>query len=148
MKFLEAHCKLVNEAQRAFSKKLLFRYNTSAQLTKCWLVYKRQQFSSKRTLCKLLRRILLTNSGVRVGSRQLTIQTIPGKGSFGVVYKDKDVASSRVYALKDVLCTHASEIVRAIREALTLKEISQKSDRRRRRRPVPSCPRLTHVDFD
>ena len=68
-----------------------------------------------------------TNSGVLVGGRQPTIQTTLGKGAFGIVYKVKEVLSSRVYALKDVLCTDDSEIVKAIREAMTLKQISHKN---------------------
>ena len=67
---------------------------------------------------------LPTNSRVRVGSRQLRIQERLGNGAFGVVYKVKDVASSRKYALKDVLCENVSEALNAIQEAMTLNEVS------------------------
>jgi len=57
-----------------------------------------------------------------VGGRQLRIQKRLGNGAFGVVYKVKDVASSREYALKDILCTNTSEILKAIGEAMTLNQ--------------------------
>ena len=67
------------------------------------------------------------NSRVRVGGRQLRIQKRLGNGAFGVVYKVKDLASSREYALKDVLCTDTSEILNAIGEAMTLNQISHEN---------------------
>ena len=70
---------------------------------------------------------LRTNSRVRVGRKVLRIQRRLGSGAFGVVYQAKDVASSRVYALKDVLCSDPSEILNAISEATTLNEISHEN---------------------
>jgi len=67
------------------------------------------------------------NSRVRVGGRQLRIQKRLGNGAFGVVYKVKDLASSREYALKDVLCTDTSDILNAIGEAMTLNQISHEN---------------------
>ena len=67
---------------------------------------------------------LAANSRVRVGEKVLRIQRRLGNGAFGVVYKVKDVESSRVFALKDVLCEDTSEILDVIREVITLNEIS------------------------
>ena len=39
----------------------------------------------------------------------------------------KEVSSSRVYALKDILCEDASEIVNTIREAMTLNDLSHEN---------------------
>ena len=65
-----------------------------------------------------------TNARFQVGAKRLRIQQRLGNGAFGVVYKVKDAASSRAYALKDVLCEDASEIINAIQEAMTLNELS------------------------
>ena len=70
---------------------------------------------------------LPTNSRVRVGDKRLRIQKRLGNGAFGVVYEVKDVSSYRVYALKDVSCSNASEIRNAIREATTLNRISHEN---------------------
>ena len=66
-------------------------------------------------------------SKVRVGSRTVTIQQRLGNGNFGVVYKVKDEANSRVYALKDVLCLNTSALRNAVREAKTLNKISHQN---------------------
>ena len=68
-----------------------------------------------------------TNARFQVGSKRLRIQRRLGNGAFGVVYKVKDESSSRVYALKDVLCEDASEIINAIQEAMTLNELSHEN---------------------
>ena len=68
-----------------------------------------------------------TNARLQVGSKRLRIQRTLGNGAFGIVYKVKDVSSSRVYALKDVLCEDASEIINAIQEAMTLNELSHEN---------------------
>ena len=67
---------------------------------------------------------LQKNSRVQVGRKVLRIQQRLGSGAFGVVYKVKDEASSRVYALKDVLCLNVSQIRDAIREVQTMNQIS------------------------
>ena len=67
------------------------------------------------------------NSRVSVGERVLRIQRTLGNGAFGVVYKVKDVASSRIYALKDVPCPNASAIRKACREVETMCQISHKN---------------------
>ena len=64
---------------------------------------------------------------IRVGSKTVRIQERLGKGTFGVVYKVKDVASSTDYALKDVLCLNTSALRNAIREAITLNQISHEN---------------------
>ena len=45
---------------------------------------------------------------VQAGQKVLRIQRRLGNGAFGVVYKVKVEASSRVYALKDVVCLNTS----------------------------------------
>ena len=64
---------------------------------------------------------------VRVGEQRLRILQQLGSGAFGDVYKVKDRASSRVYALKDILCTDSSEIDNVIREATTLYQLSHEN---------------------
>ena len=66
------------------------------------------------------------SSRVQLGTRILRIEKQLGSGAFGVVYKVKDEATSRVYALKDILCSCYSQpeqIQQAIREAQTLKRV-------------------------
>ena len=60
---------------------------------------------------------------VCVGDNALILQQRLGNGAFGVVYKVRDEETSSVYALKDVLCSNASEIHNAIREVETLNQI-------------------------
>ena len=67
------------------------------------------------------------NSRVRVGERVLQIQRTLGNGAFGVVYKVRDVASSKIYALKDVACFNASAIRKACREVETMYQISHEN---------------------
>ena len=65
-------------------------------------------------------------SRIQLGTRTLRIKKRLGSGAFGVVYKVKDEATSRVYALKDILCSCNSQpeqIHQAIREAQTLKRV-------------------------
>ena len=60
------------------------------------------------------------SSRVQLGTRILRIEKRLGSGAFGVVYKVKDEATSRVYALKDILCfcdSQPEQIQQAIREA-------------------------------
>ncbi|XP_068680550.1 serine/threonine-protein kinase 35-like [Montipora foliosa] len=68
-----------------------------------------------------------TNSTVHVGKRRLVIQQRLGNGAFGVVYKAKDKASSRTYALKDILCLNQSAARNAIREVETMNLISHQN---------------------
>ena len=79
------------------------------------------------------------------------IQQRLGNGAFGVVYKVKDEASSKVYALKDVLCKDKTQIEDAIREVKTMQKLSHEnviSVFCVRRRPSERCPRPAHVDSD
>ena len=65
-------------------------------------------------------------SRIQLGTRTLRIKKRLGSGAFGVVYKVIDEATSRVYALKDILCSCYSQpeqIQQAIREAQTLKRV-------------------------
>ena len=64
---------------------------------------------------------------VSVGNKTVTIQRRLGNGNFGVVYKVKDEANSRVYALKHVPCLNASALRNAVREATTLNKISHQN---------------------
>ena len=64
---------------------------------------------------------------IRVGEQRLRILQPLGSGAFGDVYKVKDRASSRVYALKDILCTDPSEIDDVIREVTTLYQLSHEN---------------------
>ena len=64
---------------------------------------------------------------IRVGQQRLRILQCLGSGAFGHVYKVKDRASSRIYALKDILCTDASDIDNVIREAATLYHLSHEN---------------------
>ena len=64
------------------------------------------------------------NSRVRVGERRVVIQQRLGNGAFGVVYKVNETATSRMYAMKDILCLNESAIRNAIREVETMYQIS------------------------
>ena len=64
------------------------------------------------------------NSSVEVGERRVVIQKRLGSGAFGVVYKVKESGTSRVYAMKDILCLNRSAIRNAIREVETMNQIS------------------------
>lgn len=64
---------------------------------------------------------------VRVKDKRLRKLQHLGSGAFGDVHKVKDRASSRVYALKDILCTDASKIDKAIGEAATLYQLSHEN---------------------
>ena len=70
---------------------------------------------------------LPTNSRVKVGKKRLKIQLRLGNGAFGVVYKVQDVSSSRVYALKDVLCLNKAAIRNTLREVETMEQISHEN---------------------
>ena len=70
---------------------------------------------------------LQKNPTVQVGKRRLLIQQTLGNGAFGVVYKAKDKASSRTYALKDILCFYKSAARNAIREVETMNLISNQN---------------------
>lgn len=60
------------------------------------------------------------NSSVKVGERRVVIQQRLGNGAFGVVYKVKETATSRMYAMKDILCLNKSAIRNALREVETM----------------------------
>ena len=64
------------------------------------------------------------NSSVKVGERRVVIQQRLGNGAFGVVYKVKETATSRMYAMKDILCLNGSAIRNAVREVETMYQIS------------------------
>ena len=64
------------------------------------------------------------NSSVEVGKRRVVIQKRLGNGAFGVVYMVTESATSRVYAMKDILCLNTSTIRNAIREVETMNQIS------------------------
>lgn len=67
------------------------------------------------------------NSRIRAGSRRLRIKQRLGKGAFGVVYKVKDEATAKVYALKDILCINRSEIMNVLGEICTMNQISHEN---------------------
>ena len=62
-----------------------------------------------------------------VREQELRILQKLGSGAFGHVYKVKDRASSRVYALKDIFCIYASQIDNVVGEATTLYQLSHKN---------------------
>ena len=64
---------------------------------------------------------------LRVGDKTVRVEQHLGSGAFGDVYKVRDEARSKVYALKDVLCLNVSQVLDAIREAETLCEISHEN---------------------
>ena len=64
---------------------------------------------------------------VRVEDKRLRVLQHLGSGAFGDVYKVKDKASFTVYALKDILCTDASDIDNVIGEAATLYQLSHEN---------------------
>ena len=70
---------------------------------------------------------LYQSNTIIVGDKRLKRLQHLGSGAFGDVYKVKDKASSRVYALKDILCTDASGIDNVIREATTLHQLSHEN---------------------
>ena len=70
---------------------------------------------------------LPTRTRLRIGNTRIQIQKRLGNGAFGVVYKVKDQASPKVYALKDVLCLNDSALRNAVREAQTLNQISHEN---------------------
>ncbi|CAH3174431.1 unnamed protein product [Porites lobata] len=74
-----------------------------------------------------VQRSFLGNVLFVIGGRKLRIQQKLGSGFFGVVYKVKDEASSRVYALKDIPWKNDKQIKNAIREVQTMKQISHKN---------------------
>ena len=64
---------------------------------------------------------------IRVGQQRLRILQHLGSGAFGDVYKVKDRASSRIYALKDIFCIYFSDIDNVVREATTLYQLSHEN---------------------
>ena len=64
---------------------------------------------------------------LRVGDKTVRVEQHLGSGAFGDVYKVRDEARSKVYALKDVLCLNASQVLDAIHEAVTLCQISHEN---------------------
>ena len=61
---------------------------------------------------------------LQVAEKMVNIQQRLGNGAFGVVYKVIEEGTSKVYAMKDILCLNDSAIRNAIREAFTLSRIS------------------------
>ena len=64
---------------------------------------------------------------LQVGEKTVNIQQRLGNGAFGVVYKVIEERTSKVYAMKDILCLYSSAIRNAIREASTLNRISHEN---------------------
>ena len=64
---------------------------------------------------------------LQVGEKIVNIQQRLGNGAFAVVYKVKEEGTSKVYAMKDILCLNDSAIRNAIREASTLNRISHEN---------------------
>ena len=64
---------------------------------------------------------------LQVGEKTVNIQQRLGNGAFGVVYRVIEKRTSKVYALKDILCLNSSAIRNAIREASTLNRISHEN---------------------
>ena len=64
---------------------------------------------------------------LQVGEKTVNIQQRLGNGAFGVVYKVIEERTSKVYAMKDILCLNSSAIRNAIREASTLNRISHEN---------------------
>ena len=64
---------------------------------------------------------------LQVGEKTVNIQQRLGNGAFGVVYRVIEEGTSKVYALKDILCLKSSAIRNAIREASTLNRISHEN---------------------
>ena len=65
---------------------------------------------------------------LQVGEKTVNIQQRLGNGAFGVVYRVIEERTSKVYAMKDILCLIGSAIRNAIREASTLNRISHEND--------------------
>ena len=64
----------------------------------------------------------------QVGERRFTTQKKLGEGAFGVVYQVQDQASSKVFALKNILCEIESALNNAVSEAKNLfKVVSHKN---------------------
>lgn len=64
----------------------------------------------------------------QVGERRFTTQKKLGEGAFGVVYQVQDQASSKVFALKNILCENESALNNAVSEAKNLfKVVSHKN---------------------
>ena len=57
----------------------------------------------------------------------MNIQQRLGNGAFAVVYKVKEEGTSKVYAMKDILCLNDSAIRNVIREVSTLNRISHEN---------------------
>ena len=65
---------------------------------------------------------------LQVGEKTVNIQQRLGNDAFGVVYRVIEERTSKVYAMKDILCLNGSAIRNAIREASTLNRISHEND--------------------
>ena len=55
------------------------------------------------------------------------VQKRLGSGAFGVVYKVEEESSSKVYALKDILCLNDKQLKSAICEVQTMKKLSHEN---------------------
>ena len=64
---------------------------------------------------------------LQIDEKIVNIQKRLGNGAFGVVYKVIEEGTSKVYAMKDILCLNDSAIRNAIREASTLNRISHEN---------------------
>ena len=64
---------------------------------------------------------------LQVGEKIVNIQQQLGNGAFGVVYRVIEERTSKVYAMKDILCLNGSAIRNAIRVASTLNRISHEN---------------------
>ena len=64
---------------------------------------------------------------LQVGEKTVNIQQRLGNGAFGVVFRVIEERTSKVYAMKDILCLNGSAIRNAIREASTLNSIFHKN---------------------
>ena len=64
---------------------------------------------------------------LQIDKKIVNIRKRLGNGAFGVVYKVKEVGTSKVYAMKDILCLNDSAIRNVIREVSTLNRISHEN---------------------